>query len=311
MLMDGVDVLARLYTLKDRLDGLAEDDKTFVNEMVKLHESGQVLSRHQILRIVEMRVPGEPVQQERDAIMWTHEKVNIIAAAPEEVIWRYMPLEQLFALLWKKALHFSPLAVMGDTSEGQLPSRAWEETKKELPRDILDGRSCIDAQTMMAILVAQRRTDACINCWYMNGSDSFKMWGQYAPRNGVAIQSTVRRLASCFCECQTPITIAPVTYFPPTEEDEYTFEASLGSLFIKRDPFGHERELRALAYRVNIGGGVDIPVKVEVLIERLALSPELPDWAVPVIKDTVRRYGFGGCIEKSSCESLNRASPAQ
>jgi hypothetical protein len=301
MLMDGIDVLARLYTLRDELGGLSEDDKTFVNEMVKLHESGQVLNRHQILRIVEMRVPGEPAQQEsQDARIWTQEKVNIISGPPEEVIWRYMPLEQLFALLWKKALHFSPLAVMDDKSEGELPSRAWEETKKKLPQDILDGKGCMDAETMMAIMVAQRRTDACINCWYINGSDSLDMWHEFAPKNGVAIQSTVRRLASCFWECQTPITIGPVTYFAPEEEDKYTRETFYGSLYIKHKPFQYQRELRALAYRVNIGGGVDIPVKVEVLIERLALSPELPDWAVPVIKDTLRRYGFAGCIEKST-----------
>ena len=301
MLMDGIDVLARLYTLRDELGGLSEDDKTFVNEMVKLHESGRVLNRHQILRIVEMRVPGEPAQQEsQDSGFWTHENVKIISAPPEEVIWRYMPLEQLFALLWKKALHFSPLAVMDDKSEGELPSRAWEETKKKLPQDILDGRGCMDAETMMAIMVAQRRMDACINCWYINGSDSYDMWHEFAPKNGVAIQSTVRRLASCFCECQTPITIGVVTYFAPEEEDKYTREAFYGLLYIKRKPFQYQRELRALAYRVNVGGGVDIPVKVEALIERLALSPELRDWAVPVIKDTLRRYGFAGCIERST-----------
>jgi hypothetical protein len=162
--MDGVDVLARLYALRDKLDGLSEGDKTFVSEMVKLHESGLVLNRHQVLRIVEIRVPGDPAQQEcQDAGFWTRENVKIVSVSPEEVIWRYMPLEQLFALVWKKALHLSPLAVMGDTSEGQLPSLAWEEAKKELPQDILDGRGCIDAETMMAIMVAQRRTDACIN----------------------------------------------------------------------------------------------------------------------------------------------------
>jgi protease PrsW len=63
---------------------------------------------------------------------------------------------------------------------------------------------------------------------------------------------------------------------------------------------GHEKELRALAYRVNVGGGVDIPVNLESLMERLVLSPELKDWAVPVITETARRFGFGGCVEKST-----------
>jgi hypothetical protein len=184
-----------------------------------------------------------------------------------------------------------------------LPPRAWEETKKQLPQSVLEQRGGMDADMMMGCMVQQRRTDACVNCWYVNASDSLKMWRQYAPKNGVAIQSTVRRFASCLQECQTPVTIAPVTYFAPEEKEKYIDEAFYGSLFIKHDPFRHERELRALAYRVNVGCGVDIPVNLESLIERLVLSPELKDWAVPIITETVRRFGFGGCVEKSSLKS--------
>jgi hypothetical protein len=211
-----------------------------------------------------------------------------------------MPLEQLFALLSTKTLRFSPLSIMQDIAEGQLPGRAWEETKKQLPRDILEGRGSMDADTMMAIMVQQRRTDACINCWYMDDSDCLKMWGEYAPKNGVAIQSTVQRLASSLQGTKTPLTIGPVTYFAPEDEDKYVNEALYGSLYIKRDPFRREKELRALTYRVNIGCGVDVPVDVEILIERLVLSPELKDWAVRFIIEAIRHFGFGGCIEKST-----------
>ena len=259
--MQGVDVLAKLYKLKGNLDGLSEDDKAFVNVMVKLHESGQQLNRRQLLRIMDMRLPGEVGQDEsRDSTVWTQGLVSVVYASLEEVIWRYMPLEQFLALLWKKSIHFSPLSVMGDISEGQLPPRAWEETKKQLPQAALEGRGGMDADTMMGWMVQQRRTDACVSCWYMNTSDSLKMWQQYAPKNGVAIQSSVRRFAACFQECQTPVTIVPVTYFAPEEEEKYIDEAFYGSLFIKHDPFRHEKELRALAYRVNVGGGNELGV---------------------------------------------------
>ena len=71
--------------------------------------------------------------------------------APDEKIWRYIPLEQLFALLSTKALHFSPLSAMEDIAEGQLPGRAWEDTKKQLPQEILEGRGSMNADAMMAI----------------------------------------------------------------------------------------------------------------------------------------------------------------
>ena len=297
--MDGADVAARLYKLKDNLDGPSEGDKAFVNDMVRLHESGQLLNRHHILRIIEMRVPGEVVPEE--SRVWTQGTVNVVNASLEEVIWRYLPLEQLFALLWKKALHFSPLAVMGDTSEGHLTERAFQEAKKQLPQNV----GGMDADTITAIMMAQRKTDACINCWYMDGPDSLKMWQEYAPKNGVAIQSTVGRLGSCLRECSTPITIGQVTYFAREEEERYIDEMFYGSLFVKHDPFRHEKELRALAFQVNIGCGVDIPVDREILIERLVLSPELRDWAVPVITEAIRRFDFDGLVEKSTLKMPN------
>jgi len=299
--MEGVDVLAKLYALRDHLNQLTPDDAEFVGEMVTLNQSGQVLNRHQILRIVDMTMPDEPPKQPD---VHTFGMVNAIFVAPDEKTWRYMPLEQLFALLSTKTLHFSPLSVMEDIAEGQLPGRAWEETKKQLPRDILEGRGSMDADTMMAMMVHQRRTDACINCWYMDSADCLKMWGEYAPKNGVAIQSTVRRLASSLQGSDTSVTIGPVTYFAPEDEDKYVNEAFYGSLHIKRDPFRHEKELRALAFRVNAGYGVDIPVDLEILIERLVLSPELKDWAVRFVTEAVRHFRFGGCIEKSTLTFL-------
>jgi hypothetical protein len=222
LLMGGVDILARLYKLKDSVDGLTADDRAFVTEMVKLHESGHLPNISEILRIVEMPVPGEEITQ--DTGIWTQGNVSVVYAPLREVIWRYMPLEQLFALLWKKALHFSPLSTMPDTTEGQLPPRAWEKTKKQLPQSYLEGREAIDADTLTAIMVAQRRTDACISCWFMNEPDSFQMWQQYAPNNGVAIQSTVHGLASSLSESDTPIRITPVSYFGPEEEEQYGSE---------------------------------------------------------------------------------------
>jgi hypothetical protein len=250
-----------------------------------------------------MRVPGEEIAQ--DSGVWTKGSVSVVYAPLREVIWRYMPLEQLFALLWKKALHFSPLSTMADTTEGQLPPRAWEETKKQLPQSYLEGREAIGADTLTAIMVAQRRTDACISCWFMNESDSLEMWQQYAPNNGVAIQSTVQGLASSLSESDTPIRIIPVNYFAPDEEEQYISEASYGSLFIKHGQYRHERELRAVAYRTNPGCGVDIPVNLEALIGRIVLSPELRDWAVPVVTETIRRFNFGGPVVKATLSVSN------
>jgi hypothetical protein len=225
------------------------------------------------------------------------------------VIWRYMPLEQLLFLLSTGTLHFSPLCCMKDASEGQLPKRAFEQTKATLPPHFSQPGAAIDADTMTNLLVAQRRRDACISCWYMDDSDNIAMWGEYAPRNGAAIRTTVGRLHSSLKRCyDTNIHMARVTYYEPHDEQRYIDDAYFGSLFIKHaERFRHEKELRAVAYRTNDGRGVNIPVESSVLIESLVLSPELPDWAVPFITELITDLGFGGQVERSSAMSSRTA----
>lgn len=298
--MEGIDIPTKLDRLRKNLGELNEADQKFVGDMLALLESGCLPNRHQILRIVDLNPASEGIPE--DSTIWTHGNVNVVFVSPDEVIWRYMPLERLFVALWTTSLHFSPLCTMEDKSEGELPPLALEEIKKELPRLMPEGTGRRDAETTAATMVRQRNTDVCINCWYLDKSESLEMWQKFAPKNGVAIQSTIRSLASCLGACDTPIRIIPVGYFRPEEEDEYSSEARYGNVFIKRSKYENERELRAVAYRTNIGCGFDIHVDVERLIERLVLSPELEDWAVPVIEKTVRLYGFGGCIEGSALQ---------
>jgi hypothetical protein len=165
-----------------------------------------------------------------------------------------MPLEQLFCAALEEGLHFSPLPLMEDTSEGQLPPQLLVSERLRLPR-----------------YVAAVRTEER-SCYSVNDPS----------------------LEVCLQDCNTSIVIAPVTYVGQSEGDQYADEAFYGSRFIKHDPYQHEKELRALAYRINVGSGVDIPIDVDMLIERVLLSPELADWAVPVIAEVIRRFGLGG-----------------
>jgi len=72
--LDGGDLLQRVGKLKENLDRLGENDKDFVSEVVNLLERGEVVKRDQILRIMDLHVPGEPPQEEsQDARIWTHD----------------------------------------------------------------------------------------------------------------------------------------------------------------------------------------------------------------------------------------------
>ena len=111
--MNGIDVLARLYRLMNHLAELSSDDAWFIAEVLSRHESGKMLSLSDILWIVHMEVPGEAAPIDP---VWQEGSVSALRADLNVTIWRYMPLEALFYLLHKMALHFSSLCVMKDTA---------------------------------------------------------------------------------------------------------------------------------------------------------------------------------------------------
>ena len=306
-LPEPINLTAKLYRLRDRYDELGADDQQFVHAMAECLERGGTPRLLQLLRIKDMQVPGEAPLVDP---VWKQGTVTALREDLDQVIWRYMPLEQLFFLLSTGTLHFSPLCCMKDTSEGQLPKRAFEQTKAMLPPHFSQPGAAIDADTMVNLSIAYRQRDACISCWYLGDSDSIAMWGEYAPRNGAAIRTTVGRLHSSLGECyDTNIHMARVTYYEPHEEERYIDDAYFGSLFIKHaEGFRHEKEFRAVAYRTNDGRGVNIPVAPSVLIQSLILSPDMPDWAVPFITELITTLGFAGQIERSSANSFRRAT---
>ena len=163
-LPEPIDLTAKLYRLKDCPDKLDADDQQFVNAMVDRLERGERPYRIQLLRIKDMQVPGEAPLVDP---IWREGTVTALRKDLDQVIWRYMPLEQLFFLLSTGTLHFSPLCCMKDSSEGQLPKRAFEQTKAMLPPHFSQPGAAIDADTMTNLSIAYRQRDACISCWYM------------------------------------------------------------------------------------------------------------------------------------------------
>ncbi len=109
-LPEPIDLTAKLYRLKDCLDKLDADDEQFVNAMVERLERRETPYLHQLSRIKDIQVPGEAPFVDP---IWREGTVTALRKDLDQVIWRYMPLEQLFFLLSTETLHFSPLCCMG------------------------------------------------------------------------------------------------------------------------------------------------------------------------------------------------------
>jgi hypothetical protein len=137
---------------------------------------------------------------------------------PEDkvVIWRYMDLAKLCALLVDKALYFCSPAVLAkeDPFEGQpfLPIDDIECDLQKASNDDVRRITHSDFPMKSPFLAYLKRNDLTlrdylrkrwsafmhgnfVNCWHMNERKDQAMWKIYAGENaGIAVQSTVGRL---------------------------------------------------------------------------------------------------------------------
>lgn len=130
------------------------------------------------------------------------------------------------------------------------------------------------------------------------------MWKLYLKNNeGIAIQSTFKRLSDCFSEENRDVHIGEVTYID--YENEYIPLGNTFSPFLyKRKPFEHENEIRAIITDFPSNGdsldysgipfdyGDYVNINVDKLIEKIYISPTAPKWVVELVEKILKRYGL-------------------
>ena len=250
------------------------------------------------------------------------------------VLWRYMDLAKLLALVSNRSLFFAALDKLGDRFEGQWSDRTLElirerdelwirdrgdhvvvedkrqDQRLEFPRH--DPGWSIDETInhwYRTIRAGASRGSTFVNCWYQEAEESEAMWKLFATQQyGVAVRTTAARLIGSFTErlpdylgCVEYIAYdkvpMPVSEFPP--------------VFYKRKAFMHEREVRAVAApqhraektEVESGStGVEYPIDPDRLIEALVVGPYSPDWLLDVVRSTLDKFEIGATIERSALE---------
>jgi hypothetical protein len=216
---------------------------------------------------------------------------------PEAMIWRYMSLEKLLALLQTSRLVFSALRTLRDPYEGRFPTSAARLLDNRI------GEALAKQGLTNADLTELLREKIFVSCWHVNEDDSAAMWSLYSGTAGVAIRSTIGRLKQCLDVLPIQSLLGLVKYV-----DYDSFETvSLGELrvsHLKRKSFEHERELRAV---VNCHDPVDVvpvPVSCSMLITDVLVSPESPSWFVQVVERVVEKYDYGFPVRQSMLYTL-------
>jgi hypothetical protein len=208
-------------------------------------------------------------------------------ADPETRICRYMSLAALLQILKTVSLRFTVARAFDDAWEGRLP----DQNRAKWSPALVPGYE-------------NMRNWNAVSCWCM-GDEATGMWAKFAHGcEGVAIQSTYRRLTSTFRDLagtitfREPILVGMVTYI-----DVYTDEIPAGPggkapnaflpLLYKRRLYDDERELRAVlsprdllraTFEQEGLDGIQVPVDLDTLIEGIRVAPGAKDWFREVVK---------------------------
>lgn len=231
-------------------------------------------------------------------------------------IWRYVDFAKFVSILEEKALFFADYRQFDDPQEGCFPPENIEnhiqslgQNNKDIP---LEKRKEIAKSHYNKLeKTLHGAGDYFINCWHMNKVESLAMWKLYSDMNkGISIQSTFKNLNECLSkyEYADDIAIGMVNYDPSID---WSHECTVYRPFIhKRRSFQHEQELRAILFRrhdannmkleidnpadtIKDSKGIPIPVDLDILIDKIYISPKAHIWFEKLVKTLLNKYDLG------------------
>ena len=254
----------------------------------------------------------------------------------EAVLWRYMDLTKVLAILEDQALHFASADRLGDPFEGSL------SVPMTLPPAYINDNGVIrpvsDQERQMfaqmapsasKLTEAQRRW-TYVSCWNHSEIELDALWGRYVRSDaGIAIRSSFRRLTMSFgpplparrerAEGAAPRRrrgasdsrlvgrVAYVDYATAAWPPGNTYWPYVH----KRLSFQHENEVRAVIsqWPTNENGidfdaatppGLNVAVDIRQLIEAIFVSPVAPEWLFDLVRRVCReRYSLDAPVLRS------------
>lgn len=136
-----------------------------------------------------------------------------------------------------------------------------------------------------------RREYIFVNCWHESDYESDAMWMLYSKdiTNAIAIRTTYRKLYLALNK-DPDIDIGRVNYI----DFNKNFSATNSTQWYKRQSFAHEKEVRAVLISPSHRDlfGVDLRVDLDLLIDKIYISPYADNWFVELVKDICNKYGI-------------------
>lgn len=243
-------------------------------------------------------------------------------------VWRYTSFTKFLSLIDRGALPFSRLDCLGDPFEGSFTVENIENQNRGRKRaaEIWKGMNISydeeEHKKMFSDIHKDERQLFFVNCWHLNENESSAMWNIYSKNDeGIAIQSTFKRLCECFRKFDRTIWIGKVKYVDYSQES-IPDDNSLNRFLYKRKSFEYEAEIRAIIQPLDPGmeppyhmseaiekilqiqGASTRAIYVEVdlnsLIDKIYISPLAEEWYVSLTKSVIRKYNLDIEVKQSN-----------
>lgn len=244
-------------------------------------------------------------------------------------IWRFMSLSKFLDLLARQSLFLAKLTQLrkDDPFEGSLGANRLSYLRRVMEDEVFARRELGIPEgqpfpeglreaydpSRTAWLNDMSAARIYVNCWHISEVESAHLWSIYTNQGeGVAIQTTVGKLAQSIGKNNTETRLAPVRYVDHTNfEMGPSFE---DAAFYKRLSFAAEKELRVahflpldkcLAERgekrvFDPPTCVYLPIDCQTMIERVYISPSLGHWFAETVEAVLIRMGLSLPVTRSS-----------
>jgi len=225
-------------------------------------------------------------------------------------IWRYMDLAKFISLLSKEALYFANPNQFDDPYEFHLPKshniereekiyKPAIENMNKLKKEMIKNKPSLEKTNEFKIFEQQidnlptkfknaekeAKERFGVSCWHINDYENEALWKIYTNQGqGIAIETTADKLEKSLT-FHRKIIFDKVRYedfgVAPIEKGHSHYSG-----FIKRKAFDYEKEFRAMVLldEKDYKKGCFVEVKLDILIEKIHISPLMPKYFLDSVK---------------------------
>lgn len=252
----------------------------------------------------------------------------------DDKLWRYLDLSKYISMISTNALYFSVASAFEDKFEGARgvaqQMEEWDKQQKEyyeikikefrdrgaeFDRDKQNEQIASETVNRRHFLDKAARNHTFLSCWHIDNHESDGMWRAYCNdlSSAVAVQTTYKRLYTSLDDKYEMIEIGNVKY----KENMDTLVQE-NPFWVKTPPYRYESEARAIfnepipvkiqkgEQEDTVKPGINVPINLDILIEKVYVSPYAQPWFYDVVKSVSEKYlSSAELIEKISMSEMS------